>query len=103
MIDSSQAIIQFLQKKGWLKELPIIINDLKTFWDKNINKITVTTALELNESQKQTLMEKLKNKYKIDPDNVEYLIDKNILGGLVITMGDNIIDLTVSKTIERIS
>ena len=65
----------------------------------DISKITVVSAIEMNEETKSRLKEKLENKLnkKIVP---EYKTDKAIIGGLVIKIQDKIIDLSINKKIK---
>ena len=65
----------------------------------NISRIKVISAVEMNKESKNRLLETLKNKLgqQIIP---EYLIQKEILGGLIIKIGDKIIDLSLNKKIK---
>ena len=103
MHTASQAIIAFLEKNGWLNDLADIISDLREYSQKNAQKVTVSSPTELNNEEKQEIMNKLKNKYGTAGQNIDFVVDKTILGGLTIKMGDNIIDLSVNTILERIS
>ena len=65
----------------------------------NISKVTIISAIKINEETKNKLQEKLENKLsrKIIP---EYQTDKTIIGGLIIKIQDKIIDLSISKKIK---
>lgn len=61
---------------------------------KNIVKPNVISAIELNEEQKNRLIEKLENKLskKVIP---EFYIDKQIIGGLIVEIEDTTIDCSL--------
>lgn len=60
----------------------------------NIVKPLIISAVELNENQKLILTQKLGNKLqkKVIP---EYVIKKDIIGGLIVEMDDNTIDCSL--------
>ncbi|GAW83308.1 ATP synthase delta chain, mitochondrial [Plasmodium gonderi] len=66
-------------------------------------KCVVYTSKEINNTQKQKIQEsinfKLKNELK---PLIEYKIDKNILGGLVLQIGNQIFDFSAKYKIEKI-
>ena len=102
MLQSSQAIINFLEKNDWLNDLPIIISELRDYLDKVGKKVIIYSSIEISTNEKEEIINKINKKYQIDPKSIEFMIDKNILGGLVIKMGDNIIDLSTKNILERI-
>lgn len=65
-----------------------------------MRNITVKSSLELTQSQKQTLEKGLKDRYGEDI-TIEYVI-KDILGGLIITDGEKLLDLSMSKDLLKI-
>lgn len=73
----------------------------KIHLEKN-NKIeaTVVTALPLNEIQKRALINKLGKKYDKDIILVEE-IDKSIIGGVYVRVGDDVIDGTLKTKLEE--
>ncbi len=60
----------------------------------NIVKPVIISAVELNENQKMLLAEKLEKKLlkKIMP---KYAVDSNIIGGLIVEIGDKTIDCSL--------
>ncbi len=102
---------------------PLIVNFLKVLVDKNrfntfndildayneslddinnISRIQVTSAVAMNEDAKNKLKTKLETKLKknviLDLD-----INSNIIAGLVIKIGDNIIDMSLKNKLESLS
>ena len=68
----------------------------------NIARIRVTSAVEMSEDAKKKLKEKLESKFKksvvLDLD-----INPAIIAGLVIKMGDNVIDMSLKHKLEDLS
>ncbi len=73
-----------------------ILNQFSELYNnsKNIVKPLIISAIDLNENQKQRLVEKLEKKLekKVLP---EYQIKPEIVGGLIIEIGDKTIDCSI--------
>ena len=65
----------------------------------NIVKPRVISAIDLDESQKNRIIEKLQHKLSkvVEP---EYITDENIIGGLVIEIGDKTIDFSLKTKFD---
>jgi F-type H+-transporting ATPase subunit delta len=83
--------------------LPFISEEYERLADKgrNICKVEVTTALPLDESQKQSLLVKLN---RLTGSNVELqtTIDKRLIGGAVLKIGDRRVDGSVFSHLEQL-
>lgn len=68
----------------------------------NIKRIDIVSAVELTEEKRLAIVEKLQNKLQrnIVPS---WIVDKNIIAGLVIKMGDDIIDVSLKNKLENLS
>ena len=64
-----------------------------------IARIEVTSAVELNDIEQADVQAKLASKLK-KQIVIKYKIDKSIIAGLIIKMGDNIIDMSVARKLE---
>lgn len=67
----------------------------------NILVANVKSVIPLNEDEKSTLIEKLKKMYGKNIILKEK-IDKSIIGGLYIRVGDDVIDGTIKAKFEEI-
>lgn len=65
----------------------------------NISRVLVTSAVSMTEDAKNRLVEKLSSKMKKNVV-IENDIDENILAGLVIKIGDNIIDTSLRHKLD---
>ncbi len=70
---------------------------------KNIGTAFVTTAVELKETQKKELLAKLLKITKYEQINMEYSIDNAIIGGMIIRIGDRVIDSSIKTRIHEMS
>lgn len=83
-----------------------IINEVLNQFEKEYNKINniikpfITSAVELDESQKEKIIQKFENKLgkKIVP---EYKINEEIIGGLIIEIDDKTIDFSLKTKFEN--
>lgn len=68
----------------------------------NISRVTVTSAVEMSEESKKKLKAKLEEKLK---KNIVLDLDINasIIAGLIIKIGDNIIDMSLKHKLEDLS
>ena len=100
----SKSVLEFLEfmiKKG---RDEIIFDTLKRFLELknsklNIVNITVTSASELVDIQKNHLVEQL-SEYTKKKVKVEYKINKSILGGFIAKIGDTVLDASVSHQLD---
>ena len=65
-----------------------------------IARIDVISAVELNDVEQADVQAKLAYKLK-KQIVIKYNIDKSLIAGLVIKMGDNIIDMSVARKLEE--
>ncbi|MGL4730199.1 MAG: F0F1 ATP synthase subunit delta [Clostridium sp.] len=65
----------------------------------NMVEVLVRTAIPLTDEQRNTLKEKLENKYKKEIILSEK-VDESLLGGMIIKVGDDVIDGTVKSRIS---
>ena len=84
-----------------LNVLDEIINQYSVIYNEanNIVKPLIISAIELDETQKQKIVEKLQNKLMktVQP---EYIKDEKIIGGLIIEIGDKTIDCSLKTKFE---
>ncbi len=68
----------------------------------NVSRIKVTSAVALNEDAKKRLKEKLESKLN-KKITFDWDINPEIIAGLVIQMGDNVIDTSLKHKLEDLS
>lgn len=89
------------QRIGYISE---ICADFKKLYNKhkNIEEVTVTTSIPLNESERNKLIVKLQNKLGKRIKLIEN-IDTSLIGGVRLSYGDTLIDNSITSRINSIS
>ncbi len=68
---------------------------------KNIGVVSVTSAVELSDEQKQKLMERLLQITAFKTLEMNYIVEPEVIGGLIIRIGDRVVDSTIRSEINR--
>lgn len=96
--------IKILVEKNRFNEFEQIVqaysNKLDTI--NNLKRIEVISAVELSEEQKQRVIEKLQQKLQKNIF-VNWTQNKNIIGGLVLKIDDDVIDSSLKNKLEKLS
>lgn len=95
-------ILLYILDKGRINCIKYIVAEyLKIYYRKNrILDVRATFTKELTDEQKKRLIDKLSQKTGKEI-NLEIKIDKNILGGGVIRIGDKIIDGSIRRELDN--
>ncbi|MBQ4284243.1 MAG: ATP synthase F1 subunit delta [Lachnospira sp.] len=70
---------------------------------KRIGKAVVTTAKPLSESQKAKVVARLLATTNYVSFNMEYAIDESLIGGMVIRIGDRVVDSSIKTKLEGLA
>ncbi|PXV91772.1 F-type H+-transporting ATPase subunit delta [Lachnotalea glycerini] len=70
---------------------------------KNIGLAYVSAAVELNETQKKELMNRLLQITKYKQIDIVYSVDTALIGGMVIRIGDRVIDSSIRTKLYEMS
>lgn len=70
---------------------------------KNIGTAYVTTAVELKESQKKDLVNKLLSTTKYEKLEIIYTVDSSIIGGMVVRIKDRVVDSSIKNKLYELS
>ena len=100
--DSMGLLLTVIEKKRQAELLSIL--DYVTDCIKElllIGKATITTALPLNDAKKERIVEELIKSSKYKSLEAEYIVDESILGGIVIRIGDRVVDSSVKTRIDK--
>lgn len=93
-----------LNSKGRLGIIAAIAEEFRQELEnlKNILRVDITSAIELNNDKKDEIRNKIAEKFKKDviPD---WKVDSDIIGGLILKFGETIIDNSVRHKLENIS
>ena len=101
-VDSLGFLLTIIEKKRQAELIPIldyVIDCVKELL--LIGKATVTTALELDDSKKERIVDELLKSSHYKSLEVEYVVDESIIGGIVIRIGDRVVDSSVKTRIDK--
>ncbi len=89
------------RQKDVRKVLEYFIGRVKEY--KKIGIVYVTSAVELSETQKHQLIEKLTNTTEYETFETHYTVRADLLGGMIIRIGDRVVDSSISTKINSLS
>ncbi len=70
---------------------------------KGIGVAYITTPLELSQTTKDKLIDKLLSTTKYHEFEMHYQLDKSLIGGIIIQVGDKVIDNSIKSKIKELS
>lgn len=71
--------------------------------EKKIGIAFVTTAIELNENQKQEIVKRLLETTRYETFEMNYAVDQSLIGGMVIRIGDRVVDSSIKTKLYELS
>lgn len=77
------------------------VNQVKEY--RNIGTADVVSAVELNEAQKSAIEKRLLETTKYVTFEIHYHVDAEIIGGLVIRIGDRVVDSSVRTKLNSLT
>ncbi len=99
----SLKFLKFILKKSREELLFDIIKRFLELHDEKLGIVnaTIVSAVELSELHKTEVKQKLE-KYTNKKIRSEYKLDKNIIGGFLVKIGDTVLDATISHQLNRL-
>lgn len=67
---------------------------------KNIGVASVTSAVELTEEQKKQVEQKLLQTTKYSQFELSFTVDRSLIGGLIIRIGDRVVDSSIKTKLQ---
>lgn len=94
----------FLRSKKLLGQSEEILKELQKTIDKKkgIVRMKVKTAHSFPENKRKDLEEKIKEKYQAKHIESEYFEEKNLLGGVKIEVGEDVMDMTYRNKLKQL-
>ena len=83
------------------KTLEYFIGRMKEY--KKIGVAFVSTAAELTDAQKEKVMKRLLETTDFESFEMNYTVDKSLLGGMVIRVGDRVVDTSIQNKLKSLS
>lgn len=102
---ASDIIIGFLAilvEKGRAAELESVLDYFtdRVREHKNIGVAYITSAVELNDSQKTQIEKRLLDVTKYTKFEMNYKVDSSLIGGMVIRIGDRVLDSSIKQKLS---
>ena len=90
--------------KNRIKFLPGIIREFNRLADKkqNVLNIKIYSAFPLTHAQVEKIKEKYRTNYKAAAVKADVEIDKALIGGVKVKVGDRIVDFSVASRVESL-
>lgn len=105
LTDDMTGFLVLIVKKSRQKDIKMIldyfIGRVKEY--KKIGVATVKTAYVMNESQKESIESKLISTTEYKSFEIQYVVDESLIGGMIIRVGDRVIDSSIKNKIEKMS
>ena len=97
------SFLKLLCEKRYITEFEECVIQYKTFLNEvgKVSTAKVTSATKLDDKSKEALKEKLEKKSG-NTVIIEYIIDKSILGGLIVEMDGMVIDSSLKKHLKDV-
>jgi F-type H+-transporting ATPase subunit delta len=99
------SFIALLVKKGRESNLPEVATEFISQYkvQKKIHTVKLTTAQPASEAVKKAIIEQVKQSGGFENIELEEKVDKDIIGGFVLQVGDKLIDASVSYDLKSIA
>ncbi len=81
-----------------------ILADFSEVWNKNksVIKAEISSAHKLNDKTEDYLISKIKDLAKVKDVDIKKVVDKKIIGGVIVKYGDKILDSSILSRIKRL-
>ena len=103
--DALTGFLRIVVTKGRYKDLPDIfayfIARVKEY--RKIGVAQVTSAISLSDVQKQKIEKKLLDSTQYETMEIEYKVDESLIGGLLIRIGDRVVDSTIRHRLNSLT
>lgn len=103
--DALTGFLRIVVTKGRYKDLPDIfayfIARVKEY--RKIGVAEVISAVPLSESQKDRIERKLLDTTRYETMEIDYKVDESKIGGLMIRIGDRVVDSTIQSNLTRLT
>ena len=103
VLDITMSFIQIITSKKREMYLVDIADSFVSLYKvhNNIETVTLTTATPIDENTKSEILSYIKKKGKSDVELTE-IVDQDILGGMIVKMGDKQLDASVIRDIKEL-
>lgn len=99
------GLLNVLVKKGRIGEILSVLNYFmeQVMAYKKIGEVTVRTPMPLSEEQREKIESKLLEVSEYETVSVDYQIDESLLGGMVIRIGNRVLDNSIRSKLDAMT
>lgn len=99
------GLMLLLLKKEHYKQLPLVLDGFlaKVKEHEKIGVVYVKSAVSLSDDQKKKVEERLLETTKYKSLEMHFEVDESLIGGVVIRIGDRVLDNTIKSRLETLS
>lgn len=103
--DTMAGFLVLVVEKGRNDELPHILNYFKDRVKeyKNIGAAHITSAVPLSDGQKEAVEKRLLEVTGYVSFETDYKVDKSLIGGMVIRIGDRVVDSSIRTRLDKMA
>lgn len=103
--DELVGLLLMLEEKNHWNDTKAVLQYFvdRVYEYKNIGRASVTTAIELSDAQKKDVENRLLETTKYVSFNVDYKVDPQLIGGMVIRIGDRVVDSSIKTKLNNLS
>lgn len=103
--DELVGLLRQLEEKDHSKDMVAVLNYFieKVYDYKKIGRATVTTPLELTETQKSDVEKRLLQTTDYGSFIMTYKVDPELIGGMVIRIKDRVVDSSIKTQISKLT
>lgn len=101
----TDAFIKLLISKGREEDMPEIITAFIEQYNtiKGIHKVKLTTATEISDELKNTIISKVKKEANLENIELESKVDDALIGGFVLEFNNNLVDASILRHLKDVS
>jgi F-type H+-transporting ATPase subunit delta len=103
--DEVLGLFHELEGKGHFSEVKNVLNYFceKIRKYRRIGRASVITPMELASDKKQEVQKKLLETTSYKSLDIEYSVDSSLIGGMVIRIGDRVVDSSIKSKLDKLS
>lgn len=102
--DDTVGFLLIIVEKGRFGEIDSVFEYFleKVREYKNIGRAFVTTAIELDNDQKENIKKKLLETTRYEEIEIEYSVDTALIGGMIVRIGDRVVDSSIQTKLYEL-
>ena len=100
----TKGFIEILVRKSREKYLPEVVNAFIFQYNehKHITTVTLKSATELSEAARQTIVDQLKTKAKLENVALTTVVDEELIGGFILQFDNKQMDASVARQLREL-